>query len=187
MTTSEMVAFFAGILVSGIIFLAYAHSSKDLAWDEWLDRWWAGDDNDEPTAEKDKKAWVFEERASMAIPQPKALTFPSDHGPFRQASQPPLTQIGFHIHMQDWGPDFTGEDDVLHRWRWTVWYEHHMPRHEITPEDAPLAGETVPLMLGNEPTMIEAEAASRGWILDAFGLTKIKVIVQPLVSPGAET
>jgi hypothetical protein len=58
----------------------------------------------------------------------------------------------YEISLTDWGPDFTGEDDTLHRWRWVV-------KEAL---DLPVGLEV--LMLGNEPRAVSAVLAALEWV-----------------------
>ena len=64
------------------------------------------------------------------------------------------------VHVVDWGPDFTGEDGVLGRWRWSIWEQNRAEQ-----EAEVVIGQTHPYFLGNEKTSAAAERAARAWIM----------------------
>ena len=54
------------------------------------------------------------------------------------------------LEITDWGPDFTGKDGTLPRWRWVMFNDFGGIEHRV-------------LMLGNAPTMEAAQSAAEGW------------------------
>lgn len=56
------------------------------------------------------------------------------------------------LKIVDWGPDFTGQGDVLHRYRWTLWHR------DVAIDSKEL------LMLGNSPSYAEAVMDAFSWI-----------------------
>lgn len=74
------------------------------------------------------------------------------------------------VMLTDWGEDFTGEDDVLGRWRWEIWDHNHESKKAASPPGT--FGVTVPHMLGNEKTWDEAVAAANEWACDTYGRDK---------------
>jgi hypothetical protein len=62
----------------------------------------------------------------------------------------------YSIEIEDWGPDFTGLDDTLPRWRWLVWDADREVKQALRTFDSDEAGVTVPYMLGNAPTRAQA-------------------------------
>jgi hypothetical protein len=71
----------------------------------------------------------------------------------------------FEIRISDWGPDFTGEDDILPRWRWIVRdAEIEFKRRGLDPNLKGPVYEDGVHMIGNSPTKLEAYVAAVQWI-----------------------
>lgn len=83
-----------------------------------------------------------------------------------------VTESRYQISVTDWGPDFTGEDGTLPRWRWVVQKaDAHMEAvlngdyhlDEATGVMRPMFESSV-LMLGNEPHPDSAVLAALEWV-----------------------
>lgn len=80
--------------------------------------------------------------------------------------------LRYQISVTDWGPDFTGEDGTLPRWRWVVRNADAALKAAVngTYELDPDTGQMVPpeaddvLMLGNTREMDDAMFAALEWI-----------------------
>lgn len=80
--------------------------------------------------------------------------------------------LRYQISVTDWGPDFTGEDGTLPRWRWVVRNADAALKAAVngTYELDPDTGQMVPpeaddvLMLGNAREMDDAVFAAFAWI-----------------------
>lgn len=68
----------------------------------------------------------------------------------------------YSIKVIDWGPEFTGLDGTLHRYRWLVEDADKETKDRDSGEE--IVGVTVPFMIGNEPTRLGAWLAALGWI-----------------------
>lgn len=87
--------------------------------------------------------------------------------------------IPLEVTLTDWGPEYTGEEDVLPRWRWCVYDEGHEFRRNALDEEDPdrehdLPGVDIPYFLGNAPTDDQAIEQANAWICDTYGQETIK-------------
>lgn len=84
-------------------------------------------------------------------------------------------QTRYEVRLADWGPDFTGEDGTLPRWRWVVLDADREVKALLgtTPETGT---EAAPFMLGNAPTPLAAMAQAMRWI-EAQGVPQMRVVI----------
>ena len=78
----------------------------------------------------------------------------------RAAEALPST-MRYEISLADWGPDFTGEDDILPRWRWVI-YDADFDLKQAFENPPHLDKE--PLMLGNATTQMAALFDAMDWV-----------------------
>ena len=76
---------------------------------------------------------------------------------------PQFGEVRYEVLLADWGPDFTGEDDTLHRWRWLIVDSDRALRSALG-IDCEIGTREVPYMLGNSPDPKVAVAAALEWI-----------------------
>jgi hypothetical protein len=71
--------------------------------------------------------------------------------------------VRYEVLLADWGPDFTGYDGILPRWRWSVVDADRALRTALgaPPE---IGTEEVPFMLGNAFFVADAMLAATMWI-----------------------
>lgn len=77
----------------------------------------------------------------------------------RRLSQVTLTvhrEDRYSIEIEDWGPDFTGLDGTLPRYRWVVWDADREVKQALREYHAAEVGITMPYMLGNAPSRAQA-------------------------------
>lgn len=67
----------------------------------------------------------------------------------------------YEVTVTDWGPDFTGFDGTLPRWRWVITDADHSVKHTLS---GSLGTPNPPLMLGNAFTASEAHLAAMAWV-----------------------
>lgn len=72
--------------------------------------------------------------------------------------------LRYEIKVVDWGPDFTGEDGVLPRWRWVVLDADREVREVLQQDTGGIGGDDAPFMIGNSPSQREAWLAALSWI-----------------------
>ncbi len=70
--------------------------------------------------------------------------------------------LRYEVVLADWGSDFTGEADVLPRWRWVVLDADRALRHTLG-FPAEIGTEDAPFMLGNATTSEEALLEAARW------------------------
>jgi hypothetical protein len=69
----------------------------------------------------------------------------------------------YEVRLADWGPDFTGFDGILPRWRWAV-VDADIALRTALGLPIEVGTEELPLMLGNAFTAEEALVAAVRWI-----------------------
>lgn len=71
----------------------------------------------------------------------------------------------YEVRLSDWGPEFTGADGALPRWRWTVVDADRDLRIALgLKTEGDLGTTKTPYMLGNEHTALDAVLAAMQWM-----------------------
>lgn len=113
--------------------------------------WWQGHEKGKASAKAKMASEVQTQTDLSAVSEQSRLAMLSTHLPAR-----------YEIRIADWGPDFTGKNDTLHRWRWAVIDANHIVRVNLGVDDPMSEAEVY--MLGNAPTKHEAFLAALGWV-----------------------
>lgn len=110
--------------------------------------------------------WYFERkraRAAEAEIKPLSRELVRQTALVQQVVEVAGDRQRYQIEVSDWGEDFTGEDGALHRFRWVVSDADRDIRKAVT-RSSEEANEPTYLMLGNEPTSMEAWSKAMAWV-----------------------
>lgn len=70
----------------------------------------------------------------------------------------------YEVRLADWGPDFTGYDGELPRWRWTIVDAEQPYRVALGAQAMDIGTNEIPFMLGNAFTPLDAMRDALKWI-----------------------